>query len=75
MTRVKTVKTPHGLLRKGPLSDEWQLQCPGCGQWAYIDDDQYHGRVSVDHTNEGCTYHETHDFSARLRDTGASDEQ
>jgi len=42
----------------------WQLRCPMCEQWADIDDDQLHGRVSVDHTNEGCSYHETHDFAA-----------
>lgn len=43
----------------------WQLRCPGCGTWADIDDDQLHGRVTVDHTNqEGCWYHETHDFAA-----------
>lgn len=40
----------------------WQLECPGCGRWGEIDDDQLHGRVSVDHTDAGCTFHETHDF-------------
>lgn len=28
----------------------WKLRCPGCGEWADIDDDQFHGRASVDHT-------------------------
>lgn len=28
----------------------WQLQCPLCGRWGDIDDDQLHGRVSADHT-------------------------
>lgn len=40
-----------------------KLKCPGCGGWGDLDDDQFHGRVSVDHTGEGCTYHETHDFA------------
>jgi hypothetical protein len=42
-----------------------KLRCPGCGHWGEINDDQFHGRVSVDHTSCGCgcTYHETHDFS------------
>lgn len=28
----------------------WKLRCPGCDQWADLDDDQFHGRVSVDHS-------------------------
>ena len=28
----------------------WKLRCPECHQWADIDDDQLHGRVSIDHT-------------------------
>lgn len=40
-----------------------KLQCPGCGCWGDIDDDQLHGRVSVDHTDTGCTFHETRDWS------------
>jgi hypothetical protein len=30
-----------------------QLQCPACGCWGDIDDEQLHGTVSVDHTD--CT--------------------
>ncbi len=37
-----------------------KLRCPKCGVWAYMDDDQYHGKVSVDCSN--CDYHETHNF-------------
>jgi hypothetical protein len=54
------------------LEDRWIFRCPGCGVWAYMDDDQWHGRVSVDHTvgrpegSDPCTYHETHDFAAGL---------
>ncbi len=39
----------------------WQLRCPGCEQWADIDDDQLHGRISVLH-EPGCGFHETHDW-------------
>jgi len=39
-----------------------KLQCPGCGQWCDLDDDQYHGRVSVWHDVPGCGYHQTVDF-------------
>ena len=42
----------------------WVLRCPTCGVWGDIDQDQLHGRVSVDHTDTGCSYHETHDFAA-----------
>ena len=40
------------------------LVCPGCGEIGSLDDDQAHGRVSVDHAARGCSggYHETHDF-------------
>lgn len=44
----------------------WLLRCPECGTWAEIDDDQYHGRVSVQCVTEGCRFHETHDFFAWL---------
>ena len=35
----------------------WQFCCPGCGLRADIDDDQLHGRVSIDCPE--CDYHET----------------
>jgi len=38
-----------------------KVACPGCGTWAYCDDDQYFGRVSL-HCTE-CGWHETHDLS------------
>ena len=43
-----------------------QLRCPGCGAWADVDDDQYHGRISAFHDPKegGCGWHETHDFAA-----------
>jgi hypothetical protein len=48
------------------------LECPGCGQIGELDDDQWHGRVSVDHTSMGCPggYHETHDFAAAVEAAG-----
>ena len=39
------------------------LTCPRCGVRAEIDDEQLYGKVSVDHTDTGCSYHETHDFT------------
>lgn len=45
----------------------WQLRCPRCHQWADIDDDQMHGRVSIDHTDTGCSFHETHDLHSIMR--------
>lgn len=53
----------------------WELRCPECGRWSGIDDDQLHGRVSVDHTGTwsplipgGCTFHETRDWAATAED-------
>lgn len=44
------------------------FECPGCGQWAYLDEDQWNGRVSVDHATDGCPgrYHETHEYGKTL---------
>lgn len=39
-----------------------RLRCPGCGQFADIDRDQYIGTVSLDCPNDACTFHETHDL-------------
>lgn len=65
------VETPYGRLRAastdgGPRT--WLLKCPGCGGWGPLDDDQLHGRVSVDHATDGCPgrYHETHDFASAI---------
>lgn len=66
---------PEGRLRLMGTS-RWYLQCPKCGKWGGIDDDQLHGRVSVDHTryNDGtphdCTFHETRDWFASARPEG-----
>lgn len=62
------VETPYGRIRQVNRDGEltWLLKCPGCGEWGALDDDQFHGRVSVDHAADGCVgaYHETHDFAA-----------
>lgn len=52
----------------GDDHDAWLFECPGCGQWAYLDADQWAGRVSVDHASDGCKggYHETHNYGAEL---------
>lgn len=71
MSRI--VETTLGRFRKGGgpdahFRDRWLFECPGCGTWAYLDDDQWHGRVSVDHAGDGCAggYHETHDYFREL---------
>jgi hypothetical protein len=53
----------------------WKLRCPECHQWADIDDDQLHGRVSIDHRNNSepydnrpvCTFHQTIDLHTLMR--------
>ena len=40
----------------------WQLKCPGCGAWGDLDDDQFHGRISVLH--EECGFHDTQNWGA-----------
>ena len=58
---------PEGRLRHRISDGEevTQLQCPGCGRWGQIDDDQLHGRISVDHTDPTvpCTFHETRNWA------------
>lgn len=43
-----------------PESFPW-FRCPGCKGVGTIDDDQFHGRQSIDCTN--CEYHEKQDWS------------
>lgn len=40
-----------------------KCQCPRCGSWADIDDDQFYGRVSMECPAMGCDFHETVDLS------------
>lgn len=48
--------------------DDWRFECPGCGEWAALDEDQMEGRVSVDHASMGCPggYHETHEYAKAI---------
>lgn len=66
--------TSHGRLRRVVVDRKHVvvLECPGCGEPGELDDDQLHGRVSVDHASMGCAggYHETHDFAAALAFAG-----
>ena len=56
----------RAVLRDG--REDWLFECPGCGTWANLDDDQWAGRVSVDHAADGCPggYHETHNYRRAL---------
>lgn len=45
----------------------WKFKCPSCGIWGYIDNDQYHGKVSLDCPN--CEFHET----INLKEHGTAD--
>jgi len=38
-----------------------KLKCPRCEVYGEIDDDQYHGRISIQCTDE-CGFHETINF-------------
>lgn len=57
-----------GLLRagvRGATAESFPLfRCPGCGTTGDIDDDQFHGRVSIECPTPGCGYHDTRDWSA-----------
>ena len=52
-----------GLLRPdvlGATRESFPLfRCPKCRQTGFIDEDQFHGRVSIVCPTEGCGYHET----------------
>lgn len=63
------VVTPVGKFLKVEdhgTSFDWLFECPGCGAWANLDDDQFHGRVSVWHVDCPGGYHETHDFATAI---------
>ena len=54
-------------VRSGSDDPYWLFRCV-CGQWASLSDDQWNGRVSVDHASMGCPrgFHETHNFGALM---------
>lgn len=60
------VETKFGRFRRVKRDGEvaYLFECPGCGVWAALDDDQMRGKVSVNHEVDGCKgrYHETHNF-------------
>jgi len=65
--RLRMVYGEDGYYDQGRIF-KYELECPGCGEWGLIDQDQLTGTVSVNHAAEGCSgsYHETHDFAAHL---------
>jgi len=58
--RVRLVRRDGELVRN--------FKCPGCGQWGDVDDDQWHGRVSIECPD--CSFHETRDIFGELDDDG-----
>lgn len=42
------------------------FRCPKCKKTGLIDDDQFHGRVSIVCITPLCDYHETKDWSANV---------
>ncbi len=59
--RLKSVRRDGGIV--------WKFRCPDCHQWGDIDDDQFRGRVSIDHTDTGCTFHQAYDLHAMIQGT------
>ncbi len=59
-------KNQKGILPKdfiGASNNTFPMfRCPICKQSGLIDDDQFHGQVSIQCENN-CTYHETKDWS------------
>lgn len=37
----------------------WMLRCPQCKNLGAIDDDQLHGRASIQCQTPGCSFHKT----------------
>jgi hypothetical protein len=62
------VETKFGRLQQGIVDGKptWFFECPGCGEWGPLADEQLDGRMSIDHASHGCPagYHETHNFVA-----------
>lgn len=48
----------------------WEGECPTCGVWGELDDDQIAGRVSIQCPKEGC-FHETLNLRAQLDEWAA----
>lgn len=59
--------TRVGVIRRGVRNglEVHLLECPGCGHWQTLDDDQWHGRATVDHRAKGCAgYQAIRNFAA-----------
>ena len=41
------------------------FRCPKCKCSGVIDEDQFHGRVSIQCPHESCDYHETKDWAGQ----------
>ena len=62
---------PFRVIRDGfPL---WKLRCPDCGLVADLDVDQFYGRVSIQCPSDGCSFHETWDFSRHVQERDDDD--
>jgi len=70
---VSFVHTEFGRFRQVasehfPLTERFMFECPGCGEWGYLNEEQWEGRSFVDHAYSGCKggYDEAHDFVSAL---------
>jgi hypothetical protein len=65
------VETRLGTIIRLPNPPHWALWMECCQDWERMDDRQFRGEISVDHSRvckAGSGYHETHDFRAALHD-------
>jgi len=64
------VKSALGRFRRVADADKkwWLWECPVCKRWGGLSEQQWEGKVSVDHSkmHADCTYHETHEFGQQL---------
>lgn len=64
------VTTDLGRFRRVADKDQkrWLWECPKCLMWCNLSDEQWAGKVSVNHDADGCPghYHETHNYGAEL---------
>ena len=48
------------------------IECPICCALGIVDEDQWHGLVSIQCPEDGCTYHETYDLSVIVPTEGST---
>lgn len=46
-----------------PTLNVTKIRCPSCRTFGEVDQDQWQGRVSIECSTPGCTFHETHNFA------------